>query len=424
MYTGSDKAPEPKAMNVLHLSFNQDQGCFAIAHEEGFLVYNTNPIELRVGRSFSQNGSGAGTGIGHISMLHRTNYLAMVGGGKNPKFPTNKVIIWDDLKKRPSLSLTFESPVINVMLSRTRIVCVLHNLIEIYEFTAPPKKLVSYETNYNVHGIVDLSTHSTSGVSLTPRLTPISSFEIGNNPKEAAKHQILAFTGRAKGQIQLVDVSPEGQERNVARIVKAHKSELRFVTLSRTGALVASASELGTIIRVHLTQSTALVFEFRRGLDRADITLMKFLPNDCKLAVLSDKGTLHVFNLVQPSPGPSTLDPFHDGEVTKASSTNRLHMLKLLKLPLPFIDYFQSTWSSCSVNTSKYHEEYDSRYAKDSAVIGWSGNDTVLLVWKKKKIWEKYVITESSESSGAGQGEERAVFANFSLTRVSWKSLV
>ncbi|OBA23420.1 WD40 repeat-like protein [Metschnikowia bicuspidata var. bicuspidata NRRL YB-4993] len=402
-------------MKVLHVSFNQDQGCFSIAHEGGFLVYNTNPIDLRVCRKFSPS-NGAGTGIGLVSMLHRTNYLAMVGGGRTPKFPNNKVIVWDDIKQRPSLTLSFMSPVLNVLLSRIRIIVVLLNQVIVYGFSALPQKIATYETIENEHGLADLSILS---AALPSRL--------GTSSKECSKCQILAFPGRAAGQIQLVDVSPEGQEKKLVSIVKAHKSKIRFIALNRTGTLVASASESGTIIRVHSTQTTALVYEFRRGLDRAVITSMRFSSNDSSLAVFSDKNTLHVFNIASPLALPLA-DYSQDRNLLRDVPANRQHMLNRLRLPLPLLDYFQSTWSFCSVNTSQYHVDFDTDTRDDSAILGWSGNDTIIVIWKKKKIWEKYVIVEdlkdSSRSRDSASLDTSSSHPNpqYKIVRSSWKS--
>lgn len=411
----------PKKYPPFHdVKFNQDQDCFAVAHEMGFSVYNTNPIDPRVSRTFSGSSS-SGTGIGIILMLHRTNYLALVGGGKNPRYPNNKVIIWDDLKRKASLNLGFMSPVVNVLLSRIRIVVVLKRQVMVYEFSAPPKKLASYETYDNEHGLADLSAHSSASQPPLPAASSNSSLRSGNGPRgELPKYQILAFPGRTLGHIQVVDISPEGLEKNIVSIIKAHKARIRCICLNRTGTMVASASETGTIIRIHSTSSTALLFEFRRGLDRAIVTSMSFSPNDSKLAVLSDKNTLHVFNVG--TPNDASLTDHLDGESsTRKSPTNRQHILSKLQLPIAVPSYFQSTWSFCSVNMNRYHTELDEGDpSSDVGTIGWSGNNNVIVIWKEKRIWENYSIVEKPANAS---NRKSGSHVEYELVRSSWKSL-
>lgn len=49
-------------------------------------------------------------------MLNKSNILALVGGGRNPKFSLNKVIIWDDQQGCVISELRFGTNIKNVKL--------------------------------------------------------------------------------------------------------------------------------------------------------------------------------------------------------------------------------------------------------------------------------------------------------------------
>jgi hypothetical protein len=185
----------------LSVAFNSDTSCFSVGLDSGFCVFNSDPCELKVSRDFN-------AGIGVAEMLGQSNYLGIVGGGKQPKFPQNKLVIWDDVKQKAVLSLEFRTSVLRVRLSKSRIVVALLNSVHLFAFSNPPQKLSVFETTDNPLGLLCLGT------------------------------KLLTFPGRSVGHIQLVEL-----ETGNVSIIPAHTSALRAMDLSPDGEILATASE-------------------------------------------------------------------------------------------------------------------------------------------------------------------------------------
>ena len=343
-------------------------------------------------------------------MLGRYNYLALVGGGKNPRWPQTKVIIWDDARQKPAITLELKTAVLRVRLTKQRIVVALQNSVHLYAFSSPPTRTSVFETADNPLGLCCLGT------------------------------KVVAFPGRSPGKVQLVELDSG----NVS-IIPAHSSALRAMDLSSDGTLLATASETGTLIRVFSASNCTRLAELRRGVDPAFVFSIAFSPNSTMLAVTSDKSTLHIFDL--PPQQQTLLSPTRKSSANSAPSarrsespasgsddtsnqTNKWGILsKIPLLPRVFSDVYSFASahfemgddvvnSSAKTNsTLSYVPALGSLpHRPQKGLIGWIDDNTLLVIGTGRDArWERYRIGERTVSSKDRDGPVRTVW------RDGWK---
>jgi len=340
------------------------------------------------------------SGIGSAEMLGRYNYLALVGGGRNPRWPQTKVIIWDDAKQRAAITLELKTAVLRVRLTKSRIVVALQNSIHLYNFSSPPEKTSIFETADNAFGLVCLGART------------------------------VAFPGRSPGKVQLVELVSG----NVS-IIPAHTSALRAMDLSRDGRYLATASETGTLIRVFNTANCTKIAELRRGVDPAFIFSIAISPDSSVLAVTSDKSTLHVFDLPA-IPGSAdtamrrrSQSPHVPSEADEGHNASQKwgFLSKIPLLPRVFSDTYSFASAHFEIgdetgpnspSTLTYLPALGSLPSRaQKGLLGWINDDTLLCIGTGRDgRWERFKVGERPAQASIEDGHERR-----SVWRDGWK---
>ncbi|KAG4916616.1 Autophagy-related protein 18a [Glycine soja] len=327
-----ESSPSLPPPSLLYLSFNQDQACFAAAADNGFRIYNCDPFRELFRRDFD------GGGIGHVEMLFLCNIFALVGGGPNPQYPPNKVMIWDDHQGHCIGELSFRAAVRGVRLRRDRIIVVVEQKIFVYNF-ADLKLVHQIETVPNPKGLCAVSQLSDS--------------------------LVLACPGLHKGQIRV-----EHYAQKKTKFISAHDSRIACFALTLDGQLIATASTKGTLIRIFDTDHGTLLQEVRRGANTAEICSLAFSSTAQWLAVSSDKGTVHVFSLKKHSNIPE-LEKTQSSSNSEAAVTPSNSSRSFIKLKGVLPKYFNSEWS-----VAQFHLQEGSHY---TVAFGLQKNTVIIL---------------------------------------------
>ena len=252
-----------------------------------------------------------------VIMLYRTNILALVGSDNNMDYKRSKVIIWDDHQKKSLSELKFNQNVMNVKLRKDKIVVVCRDKIYVFNLSTF-QNMDIIETGDNAHGLVGLSYDQ--------------------------NQTVLVYPDKNKGHVRI-----KNYEKSIIFSIKAHDNNIAYITLSFDGSLLATASDIGTLIRIFSSENGNLLQELRRGKDKADIKYICFEPNYKFIAASSNKGTIHIWSLGKTL---KALNKVNEGNENEGVE-NKTSILKGLPNFLGG-EFFKSEWSFAQVRITDH----------------------------------------------------------------------
>ncbi|CAM6101249.1 unnamed protein product [Calypogeia fissa] len=255
-------AEQNGSRRVLFCAFNQDHSCLAMCTREGYKIFNCDSCACCYQRS-----DGA---ISLAEMLFSTSIVAVVGAGEQPALSPRRLNVYNTTTEASIAELNFVSSILAVRMNRKRLIVVLERKTFIHDL-ARLTALESIDTVSNPKGLCAFSSnHDNCYLAL---------------PASTTSGAVLVYDA--------LDLHALCQ-------IQAHRAPLAAMALSADGFLLATASEQGTVIRVHVIPQGSKAFTFRRGSYPSAIYSLSFGPPSQYpqlLAANSASGTVHIFRL-------------------------------------------------------------------------------------------------------------------------------
>jgi autophagy-related protein 18 len=288
------------ASEVLAVSFNQDQSCLAVATTRGVKIFSLDAglecvFEHRMGACRI------------AEMLFRSSLLVVVGAGETHDMSPRRLKVFNTSTRAVIADLPFPDTIAAVRLDRQKLVVVEARRATIFDLaTLATQRTIA--TARNERGVVAMTADETGETSLVALpAEQVAAFlrtgtkankanTRGDGPRDGATDSRLA------SRLGVVVVHDCLNHHAVCEI-RAHRAPLAAMAFSSDGRFLATASERGTVVRVHVLPAAdeRLTKTFRRGVQGAVVRQIAFGPKTpnggIALAASSEKGTVHVFRL-------------------------------------------------------------------------------------------------------------------------------
>ena len=251
---------EDNSANII--SFNQDYSLVSMGTERGYKIIQLAPIKYHENNLLGS--------LSRCEMSYKSNFLALVGGGKIPKYNNKKVVIYNDAENCIESEYKFTTPVLNVKFKKDLIFIVCDKKIYVFNVQTS-QNIDSFDTITNKKGIIAVN---------------------GCPEKTIMAHPIELEDELDKGYVGI-----KNYKTNKYFPLLVHDEAISYIEIDYQGLLLATVNEKGTIIRLHNLADKSLVYECKRGKERAVINHICFDMEYNYFGVTSSKGTIHIWKL-------------------------------------------------------------------------------------------------------------------------------
>lgn len=260
--------------NVQFITFNQDYSSIAIGTKSGYNLYTLDNDIDQLHRTFHDEEH---TDICIVERLFSSSLVVIVS-----LLSPRKLRLYH-IKKRTEISIhSYTNTILSVKLNRKRLIICLEDQLYIH----------SLKDDLNVKWVIRNIPPNPNGLfALSPR----------------EDRCYLAYpASQRSGEVQIFDTV----ELKNKILIPAHDNPLAALSFNQQSTMLASASEKGTVIRVHSVDEGQCLYEFRRGYARCvDIYSLSFSLDSLFLAASSSTETVHIFKLDQTKDEQSALVP-------------------------------------------------------------------------------------------------------------------
>ena len=150
---------------IFDTRFDPDCRVFTTCTQEGFAVYSAWPLKLLRKRGALREISDSfeaerirleisGGTLAFAAPLHTSSLLFLVGGGRSPRYPPNKVIFWDDAQEKEVAELEFRERVRGIACRRGWLAVALRRRVVVFKLDTSITRYNEWDTCDNTRGVI------------------------------------------------------------------------------------------------------------------------------------------------------------------------------------------------------------------------------------------------------------------------------